>query len=362
MNNKIIPILTGIILIILIITGCLSENKQKTYVSHATKISYQITYGYSINCSGEGDITILYDCDIPNLLKGSTQIVKYLNNEYQLKKIASYNDVLSWNITSSKCTDYRLGLTADVIAESFIVSDLNGGNALKIEEIKTIYPDLINQYCKTQSNETTRFIDLTNDKIINIAQELYEKAESDNAFIVSKEIFKWLKENTTYKTHIYSNNVQTAPHTLEKCTGDCDDLSYLFISVCRAVSLPSRLIRGFLVEKSYAIPHAWVEVYVGGDVGNNGWMPVECAGTAIGNNKIQTEIHQNFGLESANHLRLFVDDGSNESLIESQKGISYSADSSLVIETPSSIIQVHNYKELESYELHVDEYNIRSYI
>lgn len=361
MNNKIIPTLLGIVLIISFVSGCFSTNKQITYISHATKISYQITYGYSINCSGEGKIKINYDCNKPDLLKGETQIVKYLNDEYSIKTIATYNDVLSWNITSNSCKDYRLGLTADILAESFIVSDLNGENALNINEIKVMHPDLISQYCNIQSNETVKFIDPTNSKITNLAQELYEKAESDNAFTVSKEIFKWLKKSTTYKTHTYSNNVQTALYTLEKCTGDCDDLSYLFISLCRSVNIPSRLIRGFLVEENSTIPHAWVEVFVGGDIRNNGWIPVECAGTAIGYNKIQTEIHQNFGLESANHLRLFIDDGSNESLFESQKGISYLADSSLLIEPPGSILKVNNYNELESYELHVDENNIRSY-
>lgn len=361
MNKKILLTLAVLISLVLTIIGCFSENNSSTYESHATKISYRITYGYEINCSGDGDLTILYDCDTPEVLKGTAEIEKILNNDYVSKTVATYNEILSWNITTTSCTNYKLGLIANVVAESHVVSDLNGDNALNIQQIKEMRPDLINKYCNAQTNETITFIDPTNSDIISFAEQLYEKANSNNAFIVAKEIFKWLKGNTTYTTHIGSNNVQTSSYTLEECTGDCDDLSFLYISLCRAVKIPARFIRGFLVEDNYAIPHAWAEVYVGGGIGNSGWISVECAGIVKGENKIQYEIHQNYGLESANHLRLFTDDGSNESLIESLKGISYLVDATLDIESPSSLIKIQNYRELESHELHIDENNVRIY-
>lgn len=369
MRKKIIPTTIVLVLLVLAMTGCF-DNNPSTYVAHATKISYWLTYGYEINCSGEGELSILYDCDTPELLdEPQPQIVDILNNDYEFKTIVTNNEIIRWNFSTDSCTDYRLGLTASVVAESFVVSDLNGGDAWTINQLINENmmvavanpPNMVRQYCHPQSNETTTFIDPTDPKIVSLAQSLYEKADSENAFIVAKEIFKWLKENTTYTTHTGGNNVQTAPYTLEECTGDCDDLTYLYISLCRAVSIPARFIRGFLVEEDRAIPHAWAEVYVGGNVGNEGWIPVECAGTATGSSKIQTEIHQNFGLENAQHLRLFVDDGTNESLIESQIGISLSASESLDMESPSVIIKVQNYRELESHELHVDENNIRVY-
>lgn len=361
MYKKNLPKFIVLIFIVLIITGCFSENNLIIYESHATKISYRITYGYQINCSGEGELTILYDCDTPEVLKGTTEIKNILDKTYISKTIATHNDIISWNITTTNCTNYKLGLTANIVAESSVISDLNGENALNIQQIKEIRPDLINKYCNLQANETITFINPTDLDIINLAYEQYEKANSDNALIVAKELFKWLKEKTIYTTHIDKNNVQTSSYTLEKCTGDCDDLSFLYISLCRAVKIPARFIRGFLVEDNNAIPHAWTEVYVGGGIGNNGWISVECAGTAKGDNKLQYELHQNFGIESANYLRLFIDDGSNESLIESFKGISYLADSTLDIDSPSSLIKVQNYMELESHELHVDKNNIRKY-
>jgi S1-C subfamily serine protease len=69
-----------------------------------------------------------------------------------------------------------------------------------------------------------------------------------------------------------------------------------------------------------ATAHAWVEIFVGNSLGNNGWIPVECACVTT---SIQADIQQNFGIEDAFHLRLYVDDGSNESLITSLSGLSY---------------------------------------
>jgi len=98
-------------------------------------------------------------------------------------------------------------------------------------------------------------------------------------------------------------------------------------------------------------------VYVGGTVGNNGWIPVECASNA---DDVQTEIHQNFGIEDVSHLRLYVDDGSNESLNSSYSSISWIYDPSMKI-SPTPFIEIENYVVLESQQLVVTKEGIRSY-
>ena len=264
----------------------------------------------------------------------------------------------SWNFIDVNCSDYKLGLSADVVAESYVVSDLTGANAL---DIKDITPALVEQYCQAQGNDTITYIDPKNPVIVSRAQAIYNNAGTNNSFLVALEAFKWLKTATSYNTE-NGAYAKPAATTINVCTGDCDDLSYLYISLCKALDIPARFIRGFLVEEDHAIAHAWVEVYVGGGIGINGWIPVECAGTAKGENKITSEVNQNFGLESANHLRLFKDDGSNLSLVTSLQGITFGADPSINAEDISAhaFATVSNYQEIISDELHVED-GVRNY-
>lgn len=361
MQNKAIIITFILVLVTLTISGCLdfftSDDGSTTYQSHPTKISYTISYGYKINCSGTGDYTISYDCDIPGVLKGDILSITIQGDNYVEKTLATYNTVKSWNISGSGSNNYDLGITASVESESYVVADLNGANALTIQEIIDQHPALVAQYCQAQSNETTVFIDPDNPNIIAIASEILSNAGTNNAFLVAKELFIWLKQQTTYQIHRENNNAQPAEFTLQCKTGDCDDLSFLYMSLCRSIDIPARFIRGFLVEENSVVPHAWAEVFVGGGIGNNGWIPVECAGNA---SKAETEVFQNFGVESAEHLRSFKDDGSNESLITSMSDFSRKYSLGMEIET-QPYKEVTNYAVLRSNELVIDKNGNRYY-
>jgi len=361
MKNKAIKIIPVLIISILFLSGCFeffSNNGGKvTYQSHPTKISYEISYGYKINCSGTGKYSIKYSCDIPELINGEISSIITHDENYEEKILATYNLVKHWDIIDYNSNNYNLGLSAIVESESYIVSDLSGSNALNLEDIKNQYPSIVNQYTKAQSNETIVFINPNDPTIMSLANTIKNNAGINNSFILAKELFIWLKQYTSYQIHS-NNNVQPANFTLQCKTGDCDDLSYLYISLCRSIGIPSRFIRGYLLDGENAISHAWVEVFVGGNIGKSGWIQIECAGVS---GDIKTEIYQNFGVESAEHLRLFTDDGSNESINVSLATlflIKYNPN--LLINT-ESYAEMNNYKELESHELVIDENNYRFY-
>lgn len=361
MKNKIFISVFIFILSISALSGCLeflNLDGTTTYEAHATSAIYTISYGYKINCTGSGKYLITYKCDLPEVLNGQINDIIIHNDDYNDELLATWNSVKSWNITSYINKKYDLGITATVQARSFMISDLNGGNALTIQEINSQHPDLINQYTKAQSNDTIVFIDPNDPEIFDTAIQVLYKAGTNNSFILAKEVFKWLKQYTTYKTHFLNDNVQTARYTLQFKTGDCDDLSFLYISLCRSLKIPARFIRGFLVEKNNAIPHAWVEVFVGGEIGDNGWIPVECAGIA---SSVESEVHQNFGIENVEHLRVFKDDGSNESLKISLSGVYYRMYSSNRKIDAKSYSDVLNYSVIRNQQLIIDEDNKRVY-
>lgn len=364
MKNKAIFTTLIFVLIILVLSGCLdffnTNSGTVTYEKYPTKIRYTVSYGYWANCSGNGKYNIRYDCEVPQMMPGGKiNSIEILDNNYEDKIVATHNAMKSWNISASENKNYELGITATIESESFIVSDLNGADALSLQEIISRYSGLVVQYCQVQSNDTTTFINPDDPEIQEVTSGVLNRAGTNNTFLVAKELFIWLKENTEYKLHPEGdNNTQPCDVTLQLGTGDCDDLSFLYISLCRSVNIPARFIRGFLIEKDNAVPHAWAEVFVGGGLGDDGWIPVECAGTA---DKVENEVNQNFGLETADHLRLFKDDGSNDSLIASQAGLSYSTYTQSRHIEPEPINEVSNCTILQEKELVIDENGYRSY-
>jgi len=314
-----------------------------------------------VNCSDVKKYEISYFSDVPTVLVGTITRDLLYPHEYQTETLLN-NTVIHWNISGIDERIYTLGITAQVTAESYLVSDLNGENALTTQAIHNYYATIVEQYTQPQVNQTIRYIDPNDPNINTIAQSVVENAETNNSFLQAQSLFVWLKENIRYQLHPGEDEVRPAAITLLNKNGDCDDLSFLYISLCRSIGIPARFIRGYLLTvfdngTTTATAHAWVEVFVGAAVGNNVWVPVECACTV---DEIKIDIQQNFGIEDAFHLRLFVDDGSNQSLTHYVSNIQYTTYNGH-IQSPQPFVEIHNYQELELQKLVVSSDNTRQY-
>ncbi len=365
--NKKNSIVVGSVLVFLMMnmSGCLDSftfyDDGVTYEEHPTKVQYTLRFGYTVNCSGLGEYEINYDCDIPELVKGTLSYNLLYSSDYVRTQLAN-NNIIRWNISGSGNKDYELGIFANVTAQSFLVSDLNGENALTLQDIQTLYPDLLDQYGQDQIDSGTTYIESNNTIIKSTVDAVLHQLNSNNSFLVAKGLFEWLKQNTNYQTHTDDNSVQPAMTTYQWRTGDCDDLSFLYISLCRIVGIPARFIRGYLIkevdEVINPVAHAWAEVFVGGNIGNDGWIPIECACTS---DNCNVQIYQNFGIEDVEHLRLFTDDGSTESLNASLSDLRVRYESGVNI-THTDFVEINNYYILESNELFINGEGRRSYI
>ncbi len=365
-NTKLSMLLPAIICIIFSTTsGCfnLLDDLSKTmYASSPTRIRYTISYGYNVTASGSGKYEIAYGCELPFVLQGTVHYHLLTPDNYVLMHLGN-TTLVQWNITSEEPNEYHLGVTATIDASHVYLSDLSGKNAATLSELNNKYPDLVAQYCNEQSNGNTVVIAPNHIRVQQTAHQVLRDVNSTNSLQIAQALFIWLKEHITYAVHMNNTNVQPASVTLLKKTGDCDDLSFLYISLCRSVGIPARFIRGYLLTETRAgyvsgVPHAWVEVFVGNALGTNGWIPVECACVA---SSCTADVHQNFGLESAFHLRLFVDDGSNESLRMSLSGISYKIYGHTQTLDVESFVAVTQYTILEQKQLIISRDNQRSF-
>jgi len=364
MNGKIFFSLITVILIVCL-SGCFEltniNDGSITYQAHPTKVSYTISYGYYVNLSGTGDFDLKYDCFLPADYKSLVTFLPLYNQSYELKTI-EYNKFYKWNIQDNGNNRYTLGAIADIESESTLIYDLNGNQAASILEIQNNYPNIYSQFTKAQSDDGIIYVDPDNPIFKSIVENAIVEVGNNNSFLIAKQLFIWLKQNTNYQTHgSDGGNIQPASVTYDYKTGDCDDLSVLYISLCRSAGIPARFIRGYLIEQNYnnfaVVAHAWAEIFVGGNIGNNGWVPVECA---CESENIDTQINQNFGVETIGHLRIYTGYGTNDSFNRSMSGpsIKYSENLNVKME---SFIDVKNYVILEEKELVVDKDNYRSY-
>ncbi len=330
------------------------------YESLPTSIQYSISYGYHVNTSGMGISTVLCIEDLPEVINGSISrtLVSPISNVR--KKIAD-NVMVEWNETMAGAFLYMFEITAQINANNVLIEDLTGTSALTIDQIHAFYPDLSKQYCNSQGNNETVYIDPFNPEIQSVAFSIKSNLGSTNSFLIAKHLFVWLKNNTTYKMHPLQEKTQPAYLTFAKGQGDCDDLSFLYISLCRSVNIPARFIRGYLLYLNSSTitvgDHMWVEVFVGGNIGKDGWIPVECSGVG----DTTSEVHQNFGTEDAFHFRLFTDDGTNESIAISSSHISVQYDCSMTVDI-SSFSYITEFEIKKTQELYIKENSKRYYV
>lgn len=102
-----------------------------------------------------------------------------------------------------------------------------------------------------------------------LAKEITENVDGDWEKVAA--ILKYVRENITYKELQIEKPMRGALAALRTKDGDCEDMSALFIALCRSLDIPARLVR---------VPgHCWAEFYLVDDDKNGYWFPAQVAGT-----------------------------------------------------------------------------------
>ncbi|GAB3329903.1 transglutaminase family protein [Larkinella ripae] len=76
-------------------------------------------------------------------------------------------------------------------------------------------------------------------------------------------IRSWIQNNITYQ-YGTSDASTSAVETAEKRIGVCRDFTHLGISFCRSLSIPARMVVGYLHQLDPMDLHAWFEAFVDG--------------------------------------------------------------------------------------------------
>ena len=106
------------------------------------------------------------------------------------------------------------------------------------------------------------FIEIDDPQIRHLALSL----KAGNPLATAEKIFHWIADNIRCVGYVKKN--RGARQALKTKQGDCTELMYLFVALCRAAGVPARGIAGYHCPESTALDpaqyHNWAEFYAEG--------------------------------------------------------------------------------------------------
>ncbi|MDA1018334.1 MAG: transglutaminase-like domain-containing protein [Planctomycetota bacterium] len=109
-------------------------------------------------------------------------------------------------------------------------------------------------------------VDISSRRVTQLVKELAGMDETDWQQV--RRIYDWVRGHIRYQMGAYRGTTGT----LKAEVGDCEDMSALFVSLCRASGVPARTV--------WVGRHAYAEFYLESANGTAFWVPVQLAGPA----------------------------------------------------------------------------------
>jgi hypothetical protein len=113
---------------------------------------------------------------------------------------------------------------------------------------------------------TSPYIESRHPKIIAAAKEAVSGHEEDTDWQKVEAIYDWTRANIVQK----SGELKGAARALYEREGDIDELSSVFIALCRAQKIPARTV--------FLQGHCYAEFYLEDDDGQGHWFPCQVSG------------------------------------------------------------------------------------
>ena len=220
-------------------------------------------FGVRIQCSGGYAKSTTVNAPIP---------IAWPEQEVEL-----YEETKSDNI--SKIRIKKLGKTAAIMA--FVLPLINDGQTAeavlryRVKRRGTLFPDDTDQFsfAKKLSGplkaylKPSPYIDSRDEQIEEIGKKIFADNKDEPAWDQVEAVYNWIRENVRYK---FDTQIHTCAEALESGRGDCEELSSLFIAVCRSQGVPARAV--------WVPGHTYPEFYLVDRTGKGHWFPCELTG------------------------------------------------------------------------------------
>lgn len=140
--------------------------------------------------------------------------------------------------------------TEALVSTADYVDKAPGAPFIEIENL----PDMVLSYLLP-----SRYCE--SDRFGNMATEI--TAGSQLGYDQVAAIENWIRDNFSYQPGMSTVPV-SATEVNQSQAGVCRDFAHLGIALCRAISIPARMVVGYLYNLQPMDLHAWFEAYVGG--------------------------------------------------------------------------------------------------
>lgn len=144
---------------------------------------------------------------------------------------------------------FSICTTADIKTSEFVDVDFGA----PFIEIQNLPNDVLGYLLPSRYCESDRFNDLAMSITFNQLQGYNQVAAIED----------WLRNTISYIPGS-SDFPISATEVNQKQSGVCRDLAHLGIALCRSLSIPARLVVGYLYQLQPMDMHAWFEAYIGG--------------------------------------------------------------------------------------------------
>jgi transglutaminase-like putative cysteine protease len=125
---------------------------------------------------------------------------------------------------------------------------------------------------RDQVSGSTPGLETKHPKIVSLAEELRKESAGDGAWQEVHSFWKWTRDNVKFER----GDFRGALFAVENHTGDCEELSALFVSMCRITNIGARTV---WVDGT-AAGHNYPEFYLLDKKGTGHWIPAQVVGPA----------------------------------------------------------------------------------
>lgn len=210
---------------------------------------------------------------------GSPDLERFTANLTLFPRETSTQDVLSLETSSSPTAI----ITENQDSITFQWNEYNEKLELEIESNVKVQnkpprvPAIDFPINQDMPNEAEYYLDNTEN--IDINEDIIQQANSivegeTDLFTAVYKLAEWTNENIEYDLNSFTETaVQKSSWVLENREGVCDEITSLFISMCRSVGIPAKFVAGTsytTLEESFG-NHGWAEVYFP----EYGWAPFD---------------------------------------------------------------------------------------
>jgi transglutaminase-like putative cysteine protease len=111
-------------------------------------------------------------------------------------------------------------------------------------------------------------VEIQNTKMIDLANTLTSASREEGPWATAKSFWSWTRDNVKFE----NGDFRGAMHAIEQHCGDCEEMSALFVGLCRLSKIPARTV--------WVHSHDYPEFYLLDKQGKGHWIPAQVLGPA----------------------------------------------------------------------------------